>query len=170
MMDEIVVKVPAPFCGVENVGFTARYPEQEAGERLRDVPFVIEGPALPMRQLAEWLALFPQKAELIAADGLDEAYSWTFPIQLTDEICLLSFRDLSLEMAGDDEERIRSRTWNLLRPLAFTFLRDCVRLAELKLSDQIAVVVERPGQAQVDLELPLTAIVSPNGTRLLRAA
>lgn len=169
-MDEIVIKVPAPFSGVDNLGFTARYPEQETGAKLRDVPFIVEGPAVPMRELAEWLALFPQKGSLIATEGIDEAYSWTFPIQLTDEICLLSFRDLSFEHAADDEERMRSRTWNLLRPLAFTFLRDCVRLASLKLSDQISVVVERPGETQVDLELPRAAIVTANGTRLLRAA
>ena len=43
-MDELVIKVPSPFSGVDDVGFSARYPAQAWNERLRDVPFIVEGP------------------------------------------------------------------------------------------------------------------------------
>ena len=34
-MDELVIKVPAPFSGIEDLGFSARYPAQERSEPLR---------------------------------------------------------------------------------------------------------------------------------------
>ena len=44
-MEEITIKVPAPFSGVSDLGFTARYPGQEAYSAAPDVPLLIEGPA-----------------------------------------------------------------------------------------------------------------------------
>ncbi|MEO8899834.1 MAG: hypothetical protein ABI352_11780 [Candidatus Dormibacter sp.] len=169
-MDELVIKVPSPFSGVDDVGFSARYPTQAWNERLRDVPFIVEGPSLPMRRLVERLSLFTAKDSLITVTGDDEAYSWTAPVQLTDEVCVLAFRDQSLrEAAGDDAQAGRQYIWNLVRPLAFTFLRDCVRLGGLRLADRIVVVVDVGHGPVVDLELQRSAISAENGTLLLAA-
>lgn len=169
-MDELVIKVPAPFSGVDDVGFSARYPAQAWNERLRDVPFIVEGPPRPMRLLVERLSLFSAKDSLIGVAGDDEAYSWTAPVQLTDEVCVLAFRDHSLrEAVGDDAAGARQYIWNLVRPLAFTFLRDCVRLGGLRLNDRIAVVLDVGHPPVVDLELQRTAISAENGTLLLAA-
>jgi hypothetical protein len=169
-MDELVIKVPSPFSGVGDVGFSARYPAQAWNERLRDVPFIVEGPPRPMRRLVERLSLFTAKDSLITVTGDDEAYSWTAPVQLTDEVCVLAFRDHSLrEMADDDGQAGRQYIWNLVRPLAFTFLRDCVRLGGLRLADSIAVVLDVGHPPVVDLELQRTAISAENGTLLLAA-
>lgn len=169
-MDELVIKVPAPFSGVADVGFSARYPAQAWNERLRDVPFIIEGPPLPMRRLVERLSLFTAKDSLFASAADGEAYSWTAPVQLTDEVCVLAFRDHSLrDDRPPDADSGRQYTWNLVRPLAFTFLRDCVRLGGLRLADTIAVVLDIGRPPLVDLELRRSAITSENGTLLLAA-
>ena len=165
-----MIKVPAPFSGVADVGFSARYPAQPWNERLRDVPFIIEGPPLPMRRLVERLSLFPAKDTLFAVDGDGEAYSWTSPVQLTDEVCVLAFRDHSLrEESVDDAANGRQYIWNLVRPLAFTFLRDCVRLGGLQLAESIALVLDVGRPPLVDLELRRTAISPENGTVRLAA-
>jgi hypothetical protein len=169
-MDELVIKVPSPFSGVDDVGFSARYPAQAWNERLRDVPFIVEGPPLPMRRLVQRLSLFAAKDSLITVTGDDEAYSWTAPVQLTDEVCVLAFRDHSLrEAPGDDAHAGRQYIWNLVRPLAFTFLRDCVRLGGLRLADRIVVVLDVGQPPTVDLELLRTSISAENGTLLLAA-
>jgi hypothetical protein len=169
-VDELVIKVPSPFSGIGDLGFSARYPAQPWNERLRDVPFIVEGPPLPMRRLVERLSLFASKDSLITVLGDDEAYSWTSPVQLTDEVCVLAFRDHSLrDQAGEDVQAGRQYTWNLVRPLAFTFLRDCVRLGGLRLAESIAVVLDVGRPPVVDLELQRSAISAENGTLLLAA-
>jgi hypothetical protein len=169
-VDELVIKVPSPFSGIDDLGFSARYPAQAWNERLRDVPFIVEGPPLPMRRLIERLSLFAAKDSLIATHGDDEAYSWTSPVQLTDEVCVLAFRDHSLRDPGvEDAQAGRQYIWNLVRPLAFTFLRDCVRLGGLRLAESIAVVLDVGHPPVVDLELQRTAISIENGTLLLAA-
>src|SRR5437899_2372178 len=89
-MEELVIKVPAPFSGVGDVGFSARYPAQPNSERLRDVPFIVEGPPRPMHILVERLALFADKDRLLGPTGDDDAYLWTQPVQLTDEVCVIA--------------------------------------------------------------------------------
>lgn len=169
-MDELVIKVPSPFSGVDDLGFSARYPAQGWNERLRDVPFIVEGPPLPMRRLIERLSLFAAKDSLVPAGGDDEAYSWTAPVQLTDEVCVLAFRDHSLrDMPLDDAQAGRQYIWNLVRPLAFTFLRDCVRLGGVRLAENIAVVLDVGRPPVVGLELQRSAISAENGTLLLAA-
>ncbi len=171
-MEELVIKVPAPFSGIADVGFSARYPAQAWNERLRDVPFIVEGPPRPMRRLVERLSLFSSKDSLVSPsdDDDDEAYSWTSPVQLTDEICVLAFRDHSLRDDAVDHARGgRQYTWNLVRPLAFTFLRDCVRLGGLRLEERIEVVLDIGHPPVVDLELQRSAISRENGTLLLVA-
>lgn len=163
-MEELVIKVPAPFDGVGDVGFSARYPAQERSEPLRDVPLFVEGPARPMRLLVERLALLAEKPP---SEAEDEAYTWTPPIQLTDEVCVLAFRDRSLQLG--EPATARQYVWNLVRPTAFAFLRDCVRIGGLRLAERIAVVLD-PGQPPViDLEVERRAIWPQNGTLLLGA-
>jgi hypothetical protein len=171
-MQELVIKVPAPFVGIEDLGFTARYPEQARSEPLRDVPFFVEGPARPMHILVERLSLFADKDSLVDARGEDEAYSWTAPIQLSDEVCVIAFRDRSVRLDADHEcddntQAVRAYVWNLVRPLAFTFLRDCVRIGGLRLSERIAVVLDTGHPPQVDLEMQRAAITPVNGDLLL---
>jgi hypothetical protein len=169
-VDEMVIKVPSPFSGVDDLGFSARYPAQAWNERLRDVPFIVEGPPLPMRRLFERLSLFAAKDSLIIGGGDDEAYSWTLPVQLTDEVCVLAFRDHSLrDLPTDDAQAGRQYIWNLVRPLAFTFLRDCVRIGGVRLAESITVVVDVGRPPNIDLEMQRSAISAENGTLLLAA-
>src|SRR5215471_14375171 len=73
-LDEIIIKVPAPFAGVAELGFSARYPEQSLFQPLRDVPLWIEGPAEPMRRLADrlrMLAALVQAAHLRLTDRIE---------------------------------------------------------------------------------------------------
>ena len=90
-MDELVIKVPAPFSGIEDLGFSARYPAQERSEPLRDIPLFVEGPAGPMQMLVERLALFSDKERIVGSLAADDQYSWTAPVQLTDQVCVLAF-------------------------------------------------------------------------------
>lgn len=167
MIEELVIKVPAPFSGVDDVGFSARYPAQEPGERLRDVPVIVEGPARPMARLVERLALFAERDRIVDIQGEDEAYSWTPPVQLTDEVCVMAFRDRSDTVVASPGAALRSYLWNLVRPLCFTFLRDCVRVGGLRLADRITVVLDPGHPPVIDLELDRRAITPVNGTLLL---
>src|SRR6266702_6799591 len=87
-LGEMTIKVPAPFAGISDLGFTAQYRSQNFQEPLRDVPLLIEGPPPPMRRLAELLRL------LGGIEG--SAYAWTEPVMLSDEVVVLAFRDRSL--------------------------------------------------------------------------
>jgi hypothetical protein len=174
-MDELVIKVPAPFSGIEDLGFSARYPAQDRSEPLRDIPFFVEGPAGPMHLLVERLALFSDKDRIVGSAADDDQYSWTSPVQLTDEVCVLAFQDRS--MRGTDTllepaetaQAVRGYIWNLVRPMAFTFLRDCVRIGGLRLSERIAVVIDTGHPPSVDIELQRSSISPENGSRLLFA-
>jgi hypothetical protein len=180
-VEELVIKVPAPFSGVEDLGFSARYPAQDAHERLRDVPLFVEGPPRPMARLIERLALLAEKDRLVGGLGEDEAYAWTPPVQLTDEVCVLAFRDRSLVDlssgsgagagfdidAGAGGALGRQYLWNLVRPMAFTFLRDCVRIGGLRLAERISFVLDAGRPPVIDLEMERRAIWPQNGTVLL---
>jgi len=173
-MDEFVIKVPAPFVGIGDLGFSARYPAQERTAPLRDIPVIVEGPPAPMQILVQRLALFADKDRLIESPAEDEAYTWTLPVQLTDEVCVMAFRDRShdgsasgLVPAEDVSPVSRSYVWNLVRPLAFTFLRDCVRIGGLQLAEQIAMVLDTGHPPLVDLELQRTSISQFNGSLVL---
>jgi hypothetical protein len=174
-MDELVIKVPAPFSGIEDLGFSARYPAQERSEPLRDIPFFVEGPAGPMQLLVERLALFADKDRIVGSHAADDQYSWTSPVQLTDEVCVLAFQDRSMRAgetlleSADTAQAVRGYIWNLVRPMAFTFLRDCVRIGGLRLSERIAVVIDTGYAPSVDIELQRSSITPENGNRLLFA-
>ena len=148
-MDELVIKVPAPFSGIEDLGFSARYPAQERSEPLRDIPLFVEGPAAAdaaAHRAAR--SCSPTRTASSAPRADDDQYAWTAPVQLTDQVCVLAFQDRSIR--GSDRllepaeaaQAVRGYIWNLVRPMAFTFLRDCVRIGGLRLSERIAVVID----------------------------
>lgn len=159
-LGEMSIKVPAPFAGISDLGFTAQYRAQHFNEPLRDVPLLIEGPQSPMRRLAEVLQLL--------SSASDSAYAWSQPVMLSDEVVVLAFRDRSV--SGEtiaDGARIADYVLNLVRPVVFTFLRDCAMVAQLRLSDVIEMRVSAERKPVAEFALPLHDIVQPNGARLL---
>jgi hypothetical protein len=166
VLQELVIKVPAPFLGTAEIGFSTRYPAQPAQAPLRDVPFIIEGPPRPMRTLQSRLELFRKKSKLIP-DATDEAYTWTDLIPLNDELFILAFRDQSMREAQEDLDAEQRYIANLVRPLVFPFLKDCVRIGQLALRDNIELAVLRGSQVMAELEILRDQIVTRNGTIVL---
>ena len=160
-LGEMTIKVPAPFAGISDLGFTAQYRAQQFNERQRDVPLLIEGPESPMRRLADLLQLL--------RDTDSSAYAWSEPVMLSDEVVVLAFRDRSVssETTLSDGARAADYVMNLVRPVVFTFLRDCAMIAHLRLSEVIEMRVKGDENSVAELTLPLEDIVQPNGERLL---
>lgn len=159
-LGEMSIKVPAPFAGISDLGFTAQYRAQQFNEPQRDVPLLIEGPQSPMRRLAEVL-------QLLSSAG-DSAYGWSEPVMLSDEVVVLAFRDRSVSgQTLADGARIADYVLNLVRPVVFTFLRDCAMVGRLRLSELIEMRVSSDRQEVAEFSLPLQDIVQPNGERLL---
>lgn len=159
-LGEMTIKVPAPFAGVSDLGFTAQYRAQGFNERQRDVPLLFEGPQSPLRRLTDMLQLL--------SDSQSSSYAWTDPVMLSDEVVIFAFRDRSV--AGhtlSDGARIADYVLNLVRPVVFTFLRDCAVVAHLRLSDVIDMRISAERKSVAELTLPLQDIVQPNGERLL---
>jgi hypothetical protein len=160
-LSEVTIRVPGPFAGIADLGFTAQYRSQNFQEPLRDVPLLIEGPPPPMRRLAELLRL------LGGIEG--SAYAWTEPVMLSDEVVVLAFRDRSLsgQAMSDGEPAHTSYVLNLVKPVVFTFLRDCAEVARLRLADVIEMRVSARSAQVADIVMPLDDIVRSNGDRLL---
>jgi hypothetical protein len=160
-LSEMTIKVPAPFAGISDLGFTAQYRAQNLNEPLRDVPLLIEGPRPPIRRLAELLQLLRHTDTT--------GYAWSDPIMLSDEVVVLAFRDRSLtgETLSDGARVSASYVLNLVRPVVFAFLKDCAGIAHLRLSDVIEMRVSTDGAPNWEVAMPLTDIVEPNGDRLL---
>ena len=157
---EIAIKVPAPFAGISDLGFTAQYRAQQFNEPLRDVPLLFEGPASPVERLAGILQ--------VLSGSQSQSYAWTDPVMLADGVVILAFRDRSVkghELA--DGARIADYVLNLVRPVVFTFLHDCAAVAHLRLSDAIEMRVSADRRSIAEFTLPLHDIVRPNGERLL---
>src|SRR6058998_2837195 len=87
-LGEMSIKVPAPFAGLSDLGFTAQYRAQQFNSPQRDVPLLFEGPQPPMRRLAEMLQ------ELSGSSS--STYAWSDPVMLSDEVVILAFRDRSI--------------------------------------------------------------------------
>jgi hypothetical protein len=157
----MTIKVPAPFAGISDLGFTAQYRPQHLHEPLRDVPLLIEGPGRPMRRLAELLQLL-REAE-------SSTYAWSDPVMLSDEVVVLAFRDRSLlgETLSDGATTVTRYVLNLVRPVVFAFLHDCVEVAQLRLSEVIEMRVSAEHMMVADIALPVEDIVHSNGDRLL---
>ena len=161
-LDEITIKVPAPFAGVAALGFSARYPEQSLLLPLRDVPLWIEGPAEPMRRLADRLRML---AALVRA-----AHGWTSPVALTDEVLVMAFQDRSAD--GNrlaDPSGLLDYVANLVRPVVFPFLHDCAHVARLRLTDRIEMRVRHADREVAELAVRWDQIVPANGEDLLCA-
>jgi hypothetical protein len=159
-LGEMTIKVPAPFAGISDLGFTAQYRAQPFNEPQRDVPFLIEGPEPPMRRLAELLQL------LSGAES--SAYAWSDPVMLSDEVVVLAFRDrIASGQTLSDGAGASDYVMNLVRPVVFTFLRDCAMIAHLRLSEVIEMRVSSEKKSVAEITLPLEDIVQPNGERLL---
>lgn len=159
-LGEMMIKVPAPFAGINDLGFTAQYRAQTFNEPQRDVPLLFEGPEPPMRRLAEVLQLL--------SGAVSTTYTWTDPVMLSDEVVVLAFRDRSVAgHALSDGARIADYVMNLVRPVVFTFLHDCAVIGHLRLSDVIRMRVTAAEKTVANLALPVDEIVQPNGERLL---
>jgi hypothetical protein len=161
-IDEITIKVPGPFAGVAELGFSARYPEQALFQPLRDVPLWIEGPAEPMRRLAARLRML---ASLVQA-----AHGWTQPVLLTDEVVVMAFQDRSIEASRPaDPGTAIDYVLNLVRPVVFPFLQDCAQVAHLRLTDRIEMRVRHADRVVAELAMRWDQIVPANGEDLLSA-
>jgi hypothetical protein len=155
------IKVPAPFAGLADLGFTAQYRAQDFNEPLRDIPLLFEGREAPMRRLAEIL-------QTLSGGSQSATYAWTGPVMLSDEVVILAFRDRSVSgKTLSDGARIADYVLNLVRPVVFTFLHDCAAIAHLRLSDVIEMRVSAKHGSVAEFALPLEDIVRPNGERLL---
>jgi len=160
-LSEVTIKVPAPFAGISDLGFTAQYRSQTFQEPQRDIPLLIEGPSPPMRRLVELLQLLR---------GIERsAYAWSDPVMLSDEVVVLAFRDRSLtgQTLSGGEPAHASYVQNLVSPVVFTFLRDCAQTVRLRLADVIEMRVSNEKAAIAEIVLPLDEIVRSNGDRLL---
>ena len=156
----MTIKVPAPFAGISDLGFTAQYRAQHFNEPQRDVPLLFEGPQPPMRRLAEVLRQLSQTHSM--------TYTWTDPVMLSDEVVILAYRDRSVDgQTLSDGTRIADYVMNLVRPVVFTFLHDCAVIAHLRLSEKIEMRVSAERRSVAEFALPLEDIVQPNGERLL---
>jgi hypothetical protein len=160
-VDELTIKVPGPFAGIDDLGLTAQYPRQDPYSAPRDIPLVIEGPPAPMGVLTQHLRLLREA-------GRDQAHAWSDPIMLSDEVVLMAFRDRGLEGAtfADGARASLGYVLNLARPVVFPFLRDCARVARLRLADQIEITVMAPSRV-AEFRLAPEEIVQPNGETLL---
>jgi hypothetical protein len=156
---EISIKVPGPFAGISDLGFTTQYRPQSLGLPQHDVPLVIEGPPPPIRRLAE---ILQELAESNAA-----AYKWTDPILISDEVMLLAFKDRSLESESEGGQALSGYVLNLVRPVVFSFLHDCAVIAHLRLWDVIEMRLTADRETLAAMALPLGEIVPANGDRLL---
>ncbi|MHB1501100.1 MAG: hypothetical protein ACYCYK_08055 [Candidatus Dormibacteria bacterium] len=165
---DLWIKVPNPLFGVDGVGFSVRYGGGVAEDQGADVPFFVEGEATIMTRLAERLRLFPARDLFVDCTETGEAYSWTEPIALTDEVIVMAFRDRSAALPpGDPAQAIRSRLRNQMVPLAFPFLRDLVRVADLRLSPLISLRLALDETPEMELSVPVQEIVERNGERVL---
>lgn len=158
---EITIKVPGPFAGVAELGFSARYPEQSLFQPLRDVPLWIEGPAEPMRRLAHRLRMLA---------GLDQsAHRWTPPVALSDEVVIIAFQHRTGERRVADPSGAIDYVLNLVRPVVFPFLQDCAQVARLRLTDRIEMHVRHADRDVAELAVRWDQIVPTNGDDLLSA-
>lgn len=162
-MQELVIKVPAPFAGTHDVGFSTRYPEQDLGQPLRDVTFFVEGHADLVARLWPRLEIFPENSRRSG-----EGYLWTDPIQLSDQLVVMAYRDRSAEMP--EPAAVAHRYFiNLVQPLVIPFLRDCVRIANLMLADDIPLHMMRDDEVLAELNLNLGQLLPGNGSLMLAA-
>lgn len=160
---EITIKVPAPFAGVSDLGFSARYPDQPPFAPLKDVPLWIEGPPTAMRRLAGRL-------DMLAA-MVEAAYAWTPPVMLSEEVAIMAFRDRSQQnLVTEGAAGPLAYVLHLVRPVVFPFLQDCAQVAHLRLTDHIEMSVHGSDRPVAELVVRREEIVSENGADYLLAS
>jgi hypothetical protein len=162
-LEELVIKVPAPFAGTEDVGFSTRYPQQALNEPLRDVAFFVEGLPELVARLRARLEVFPEQSRRAG-----RGYLWTDPIMISDQLLVIAYRDRSAEMI-EPVQVAHHYFANLIQPLVIPFLRDCVRLADLRLADDIELRMMRDDEVLADFELRLAQLLPENGSLTLAA-
>jgi hypothetical protein len=153
------IKVPGPFAGVSDLGFTTQYRAQAISQPMRDVPLVIEGPPPPIHRLAELLRALVGSGE--------STYAWSDPILVSDEVLLLAFRDRSLDTSACRGESLSDYVANLIRPVVFPFLHDCAAIARLRLAEVIEMRLTAENETVAAMAVPVGDIVPSNGDRLL---
>jgi hypothetical protein len=87
---------------------------------------------------------------------------------LSDELLVIAYRDRSAEVV-EPIESARRYFSNLIQPLVIPFLRDCVRLANLRLADDIALRLTRNEELLAEFDLTLAQLLPENGTLTLAA-
>ncbi len=163
-MEELVIKVPAPFYATDEVGFSARYPPQRLDEPLRDVTFFVEGQPELVSRLWPRLEAFP-----LSSRKAGRGYVWTDPVMLSDELVVIAYRDRSQEI-GEPLESARSHFVNMVQPLVLPFLRDCVHVGNIRLAERIELRMLRGEDQLAEFSLQLAQFMPSNGTLSLRAA
>jgi hypothetical protein len=94
--EDLWIKVPGPFYGVGTVGFSVRYSQEPELPEPATVTFFVEGEAAPLEALAHSLRLFPERERFVDCEAPGEAYGWSDPINLSDEVIVMAFKDRSL--------------------------------------------------------------------------
>src|SRR5437870_10618690 len=116
-LGEMSIKVPAPFAGISDLGFTAQYRAQQFNEPQRDVPLLFEGPPPPMERLAGILQ--------VLSGSRSASYAWTDPVMLGEGVVILAYRDRSVAGAAlADGGPIADYVLNRVPPGVVTFLPD----------------------------------------------
>ncbi|HEV3235204.1 MAG TPA: hypothetical protein VG329_11710, partial [Candidatus Dormibacteraeota bacterium] len=80
-----------------------------------------------------------------------------------DELVVIGFRDRSAEMV-EPTEVARRYFANLIQPLVIPFLRDCVRIGNLRLADEIPLRMIRDDDVLAECSLRLDQLLPENGT------
>ncbi|MGH7868948.1 MAG: hypothetical protein ACREP9_15260 [Candidatus Dormibacteraceae bacterium] len=161
-LTELTVRVPGPFAGIEDLGFSARYPDQPLLAPLHDVAIWIEGPTSPMRRLTFRL-------QMLAANR-SESYRWTDPITLSDQVVVMAFHDRRGPAAMiEPPQASLNHMLNLVRPVVFPFLQDCAQVADLRLSDQIILQICQQELELATLNFQIEEVVTHNGYDSLAA-
>ena len=81
---------------------------------------------------------------------------------------MIAYRDRSAEVI-EPTESARRYFANLIQPLVIPFLRDCVRLANLRLADDIVLRMTRDEEVLAEFDLRLAQLLPENGTLTLAA-
>ena len=87
---------------------------------------------------------------------------------ISDQLLVIAYRDRSAEMI-EPIQVAHHYFANLIQPLVIPFLRDCVRLADLRLADDISLHMMRDDEILAEFDLRLSGLLPDNGTLTLAA-
>ena len=123
----------------------------------------MEGLPELLARLRARIAVFPEQSRRAG-----KGYLWTDPIMISDQLLVIAYRDRSAEMI-EPIQVAHHYFANLIQPLVIPFLRDCVRLADLRLADDIELRMMRDDEVLADFELHLAQLLPVNGSLTLAA-